>query len=109
MSDAVTNALLISINEQLGDMREKIGKINSQLEAGSAKHKTFEQKLDIIDHRTDIIENKVIDAERILTPAAGPTLIDRVVTLEVWQENQRGERVTSGTARVVLPRGGARG
>jgi acyl dehydratase len=32
-----------------------------------------------------------------------------VVTLEVWQENQRGERVTSGTARVVLPRGGARG
>lgn len=98
MSDHSTS-LLLNIITQLGELQGSVGRINAQLEAGAERHREFQQKLDIIDHRTDIIENKVIDAERILTPAAGPTLIDRVVKLEMFMGKVGA--IISGVALVM--------
>lgn len=81
MSDPSTS-LLLNIITQLGELQGSVGRINAQLEAGAERHREFQQKLDILDHRTDIIEDKAIVSVSILKPDDGPSLVSRVKSLE---------------------------
>lgn len=81
MSDPSTS-LLLNIITQLGELQGSVGRINAQLEAGAERHREFQQKLDILDHRTDIIEDKAIELVSILKPDDGPSLVSRVKSLE---------------------------
>lgn len=81
MSDHSTS-LLLNIITQLGELQGSVGRINAQLEAGAERHREFQQKLDILDHRTDIIEDKAIESVSILKPDDGPSLVSRVKSLE---------------------------
>lgn len=64
MTDNPTNtSLLLNVLEQMGNMRQDMGTVLARLEEGSKRHKHFDEVFDILDHRTDIIEDKVIDAE----------------------------------------------
>lgn len=85
MSEAMTNALLLNINEQLGAIQGRIGAMEAQLKHGAELHKTFQQQIDMIDRRTDIIEDKTVKIVDAVLPENGLTLIDRVRNLEVFR------------------------
>lgn len=57
---STTNTLLLNILEQLGDVHTKLGGIDARLDEGSRRHKRFDETLDMLDWRTDIIEDKVV-------------------------------------------------
>lgn len=96
MSDLNTQ-LLMSINTQLGEVQRNIGAINAQLEAGSKRHKEFSERLDIIDRRTDIIEDKTVAMDSVLTPKDGSsTIVSRIQNLELFQ-GKMGAIITGGS------------
>lgn len=80
-----TDTLLLNILSQVGDLRQEIGSVSAKLESGAELHKTFAQQLDMIDRRTDIIEDKTVAIEAIMTPKDGPALMARITALEVFQ------------------------
>ena len=82
---STTDTLLLNIQEQLGDMRQQIGSMLAKLEAGAEKHKAFERALEILDRRTDIIEDTVVEIDAVLKPKEGRPMLRRVESLEVFQ------------------------
>lgn len=74
--------LLLNLGQQVAELQKGMGNVEAKLEAGADKHKYFEQKLDIIDHRTDVTETKVVKLDEALNPTEGPSLFRRVKTLE---------------------------
>lgn len=97
MTDATTNTLLLNLLEQMGDLREQVGGINKQLDAGAATHKRFEQQLDIIDRRTDITEAKVVKIDDALNPEDNPSLFTRVADLEIFKSKIGASVLVAGT------------
>lgn len=63
--------LLLNVGQQLAAIERIIGNIQARLDAGSEKHKEFSEQLDMIDRRTDIIEDKIVKVEGILIPTDG--------------------------------------
>lgn len=82
---STTDTLLLNIQEELGDIREQIGAMNAKLEAGAATHREFRESFDMLDRRTDIIEDQVVEINTVLTPKDRPTLLARIENLEVFQ------------------------
>lgn len=74
--------LLINLGQQVSELQKGMGNVEARLDIGADKHKYFEQKLDIIDHRTDVTETKVVKLDAALNPEEGPSLFSRVKSLE---------------------------
>lgn len=75
--------LLIAIQGQLGVVQRSIGNIEARLDAGSEKHKEFSEQLDMIDRRTDIIEDKIVKVEGVLVPTDGTKpIVSRIKNIE---------------------------
>lgn len=96
MSDLNTQ-LLINMGTQLAELQRGMGGIEARLDAGAERHKYFEQKLDIIDHRTDITEDKVVKIDDALNPEGDPSLFKRVADLEVFKSKIGASVLAAGT------------
>ena len=82
----INTQLLISIQNQLAGLQHGMGNIEARLDSGGEKHKEFAEQLDMIDRRTDIIENKTVKIEEILVPSDGSTkpLVTRIKNIEQY-------------------------
>lgn len=97
MSEATTNTLLLNLLEQMGDLREQVGGINKQLDAGAATHKRLEENIQMIDRRTDITEDNVISINAALNPDNEPSLMSRVKELEIFKSKIGASVLVAGT------------
>lgn len=76
--------LLLNLGTQVAELQKGMGNVEARLDAGAEKHQYFEQKLDIIDHRTDITETQVLKLDAAINPEEGPSLFKRVKDLEAF-------------------------
>ena len=96
MSDATDTMIL----KQLMEIENRLGSIDTKLEAGAALHKEMKEQMDMVDRRTDICETKTIKIEEILVPDDGKPLVKRVEVLETFH-GKIGAIVVAATAVVT--------
>lgn len=76
--------LLLNLGTQVAELQKGMGNVEARLDAGAEKHRSFEEKLDVIDHRTDATENIVLKLDNAINPDEGPSLFKRVKDLEAF-------------------------
>lgn len=99
-----TEMLLRNILEQCSGLQKDVGTCLAQLARGEEDRaalrdgqKLTQQSLDIIDRRTDIIEDKIIELDGIMKPAYGKPLVKRVETLETFHSKMGVIVLTAST------------
>lgn len=102
MSDVTTNTLLLEIISQMGEIKGDIGGIKQQLLIGADRHREFTQQLDMIESKTDIIENEIFKINEILVPSDGVTMpiVTRVKNLEIFMGRNGAVLATATTIMI---------